>query len=152
MLNSRLVSRYFNYVSIGLNDTCWPWQGSRYPNGYGRLGHGSARYLSATHLALEIAGLPRPNAEACALHHCDNPICQNPLHLYWGTRLDNANDREKRGRVSKEARQRGAAGLQQWWSRQPPGARSAACRKGTMKVNEKRWGFHPVANNSEKEK
>ena len=34
----------------------------------------------------------------CVLHHCDNPICVNPSHLYLGTYADNAKDREFRGR------------------------------------------------------
>lgn len=32
------------------------------------------------------------------LHHCDNPPCINPKHLYAGTYQDNARDRERRGR------------------------------------------------------
>lgn len=32
------------------------------------------------------------------LHHCDNPACINVDHLYLGTDLDNARDRDSRGR------------------------------------------------------
>lgn len=32
------------------------------------------------------------------LHTCDNPPCCNPAHLYRGTALDNARDRDTRGR------------------------------------------------------
>ena len=32
------------------------------------------------------------------LHHCDNPPCVNPDHIYVGTPQDNANDRDRRGR------------------------------------------------------
>lgn len=42
------------------------------------------------------------------LHHCDNPPCVNPSHLYVGTHANNAADRAERHR-GKEHRQRGEA-------------------------------------------
>ena len=32
------------------------------------------------------------------LHHCDNPPCINPEHLFLGTAYDNTQDRIKKGR------------------------------------------------------
>lgn len=37
-------------------------------------------------------------------HHCDNPPCCNPAHLYAGTAKDNAQDAIRRGRVQKRER------------------------------------------------
>lgn len=33
-----------------------------------------------------------------ACHHCDNPICVNPVHLYVGTAQTNVDDMDRRGR------------------------------------------------------
>ncbi len=40
----------------------------------------------------------------CALHHCDNPACFEPTHLYEGTHQQNVADRDNRQRTQKGAR------------------------------------------------
>lgn len=35
------------------------------------------------------------------LHHCDNPPCCNPAHLYLGGPIENSRDRVARGRAAK---------------------------------------------------
>lgn len=46
------------------------------------------------------------NPEDRVLHHCDNPGCIEPEHLFLGTQVDNMRDRQNKGR---QAHNRGEA-------------------------------------------
>lgn len=83
---------------------CLEWGGSRDLNGYGRLRKNGVNYR-AHRLAYERTLGPIPTGlEVC--HTCDNPPCINPAHLFIGTTLDNAADRERKSRGNHEARQK----------------------------------------------
>jgi hypothetical protein len=61
--------------------------------------------IRASRFALELDGRPvGPNQMAC--HHCDNPRCVNPAHLYVGDAKTNAMDMVRRGRIAKNKRGR----------------------------------------------
>lgn len=80
-------------------DSCWEWQGSlKAVNGYGRLIRGDNQHFLIHRIAYVLTY--GPLGDLCALHHCDNPPCGNPRHLYAGTKQDNANDRVARGRIN----------------------------------------------------
>lgn len=81
---------------------CWEWQGATKNFGYGYITIGSrkdgSRKTITTHRAMYIATHGEIPNGLWVLHHCDNPKCINPEHLYAGTREDNTRDRESRGR------------------------------------------------------
>ena len=76
--------------------TCWLWMGSRHKTGYGQL-YWNGRTTRATHVAWESTNGPVPIG-IFVLHTCDNPPCVNPDHLFLGTHLTNAQDKEFKGR------------------------------------------------------
>lgn len=55
--------------------------------------------LMAHRVALALATGIFDGIFAC--HHCDNPPCVNPAHLYWGDARTNAADAQKRGRLTR---------------------------------------------------
>ena len=80
---------------------CIEWQ-SATRNGYGRLiigsrTDGTRSSVSAHRLSYEIHVGKIPDG-LFVCHMCDNPKCINPDHLFVGTRKDNTDDRETKGR------------------------------------------------------
>lgn len=87
--------RFWKWVAVGKPTECWEWQGSCDRYGYGRstlngkyIPASRAAYIYAT--GQDVSGL-------LVCHHCDNPGCCNPSHLYAGTKSDNERDKFARG-------------------------------------------------------
>lgn len=79
-------------------DACWPWRGTYSAT----TGHGQTRWNGrpiGTHvLAWQLHHGRERRLGAFICHHCDNPLCCNPAHMYEGDAESNAADRERRGR------------------------------------------------------
>jgi hypothetical protein len=77
---------------------CWEWNGSRQNKrgGYGQLWYGE-KLWRAHRLAYITWVEPIPH-NLHVLHHCDNPPCIRPTHLFVGTDADNAKDKVAKGR------------------------------------------------------
>lgn len=79
-----------------MDSPCWEWTASKTGRGYGHFGITRKLFL-AHRVAWTIANGPIPLG-LLACHHCDNPSCVNPAHLFLGTNLDNCQDKERKGR------------------------------------------------------
>lgn len=82
---------------------CWLWIGGN-AQGYGRfrLGRKTDGMIQAHRWSLEQELGRRIPEDKMVCHHCDNPRCVNPGHLYEGTGLDNERDKRERGRHSRQ--------------------------------------------------
>lgn len=78
---------------------CWKWSAAVSIGGYGVIGRGRADegMTYAHRVSWEIHNGPIPDGYY-VLHHCDNPPCCNPAHLFLGTYGDNNRDARQKGR------------------------------------------------------
>lgn len=74
---------------------CWVWIAGKDQGGYGYYGNKRAHRIA---YELEVGEIPKG---LHILHHCDNPECVNPKHLYAGTPQNNMDDKYARGRQGK---------------------------------------------------
>lgn len=72
---------------------CWLWVAACDRDGYGVFGKKRAHRVV---FELEVV-LLLPGQQA--LHHCDNPGCVRPSHLWAGTHLENHQDKARKGRA-----------------------------------------------------
>jgi hypothetical protein len=95
--NKTLQERFWSKVRKASNDECWIWTGARNGDGYGSfnfngkimLAHRAAAIMGAEGTAIE---------ELVVCHSCDNRLCVNPEHFFYGTVGDNNKDRHAKGR------------------------------------------------------
>ena len=79
---------------------CWVWTEHHAEAGYGQfcLRRGEFRLAHSVSYALTNGPVP-PRMHVC--HHCDNPPCVRPDHLFLGTAADNAQDCVDKGRARR---------------------------------------------------
>ena len=101
-MEGTLEERFWAKVDVRGPDDCWEWLAGKTHNGYGMIGKGGRHngMLRAHRVSWELANGPIPDG-LCVLHHCDNPGCVNPLHLWIGTNADNQQDMAQKGRANK---------------------------------------------------
>lgn len=96
MQDEHKLNLLWRQINKGNPDECWEWTSLKYPSGYGRAClHGKNDYIHRVIWILLNGPIPEGKH---VLHHCDNPACCNPAHLYVGTVWDNMRDRDKRER------------------------------------------------------
>lgn len=111
------------WEKVEKTDGCWNFSANRKGKGYFRLGLPGERHVSAHRFSYEIAFGPIPDG-LWVLHHCDNPKCVRPDHLFLGTAKDNTQDALNKGRM--------ATGERNWSKRHPE-----LIRRGEAQSNAK---------------
>lgn len=96
------ISRFVEKIDkLEGEDPCWLWTAVTNPDGYGNFKL-NGTMVKAHRVSYTIFHGPIPNGLS-VLHTCDTPACVAPRHLWAGTPLDNARDREEKGRGHDKA-------------------------------------------------
>jgi hypothetical protein len=85
------------WTHVQKTDGCWVWTGSVTGLGYGKFYHDCTSTRAHRFVWASVHGSIPPGLEVC--HHCDNPPCVRPDHLFLGTHVDNMEDRDRKGRT-----------------------------------------------------
>lgn len=106
------------WAKVRKSEGCWEWIGCKNKKGYGQFG--LLRRAHAAHrVAWELAyGKIPKGLHVC--HHCDNPGCVRPDHLFLGTNLDNHKDSAAKGRCVWQAHRETYARGDNHYSRRRP--------------------------------
>ncbi len=92
--------RFLEKILVNPVTGCWEWQAGLNSDGYGTFLY--ERKGSLAHRVsykMYIGEIPE---KLLVCHHCDNPPCVNPFHLFSGSHDDNLIDAQSKGRRRKE--------------------------------------------------
>lgn len=97
------MERFWNKITKRGPNECWEWNAGLSKNGRPLFWY-EGRMVIAYRFVFALMGTPIPD-RLLACHHCDNPRCCNPAHIFIGTKRDNLMDYlDKGGKVGKSQR------------------------------------------------
>jgi hypothetical protein len=94
-----LIDRLLRHITMTPSG-CWEWNGQRDKHQYGLMAirHNGKEKPNFVHRIAFSLFHEEWNGASSVLHHCDNPPCCNPLHLFAGNQQDNVDDMMSKGR------------------------------------------------------
>ena len=90
--------RFWEKVDKKSDEECWNWIAFKNSDGYGKFRLYKDQDMITAHRTSWILHYGNVPNGLQVLHHCDNPSCVNPKHLFLGTHQDNMNDMYKKKR------------------------------------------------------
>ena len=104
-----LIERFFQKVDKSGNEKypdCWIWTGAPTSKGYGAFKYYQDRSAIGAHVSSHIFHIGEVPKGMLVCHHCDNPPCVNPEHLFLDTNSGNMKDMFAKNRQGYSNRKR----------------------------------------------
>ena len=90
------IDRFMAKIKVS-STGCWEWQAAKDVDGYGMFWNNGKTSGAHRWIYQHVNG----PTKLCVCHHCDNPSCVNPQHLFADTNQNNTADRHNKGRTVK---------------------------------------------------
>lgn len=129
-MSAKESDRFWKKVEFNSSSGCWDWTAYINKWGYGTFGFSGDTWLVHRVSWTEHNG-PIPEG-LLVCHHCDNPKCVRPDHLFLGTDKDNSDDKRKKGRWTSGHRPRG----KDHWCARIPSSIPRGERNGHAKITD----------------
>ena len=98
-LKSSAVDIFWSNIQKSIDTECWIYTKCISTTGYGRI-QINRKFVFAHRFSYQLHFGDIPDGMFIC-HHCDNPPCCNPSHLFLGTSSDNSNDMAAKFRNDK---------------------------------------------------
>lgn len=96
-LSPTIEKRFWSKVKK--TDGCWLWTASKLKTGYGKISPRQRDIWWLAHRVSWMLHFGPLSSDILVCHHCDNPSCVRPEHLFLGTNTDNWVDSASKGRA-----------------------------------------------------